>query len=61
MQTSRRKIKFIDTLKSIYDHGGITRFWRGSLLIGTASVPAHALYFSVYELMKKEFGVNDKV
>lgn len=61
MQTSRTKMKFYDTIRSIYNSGGITRFWRGSMLIGTASVPAHSLYFSVYEIMKKKLGVNQSV
>ena len=61
MQTARKKIGMRQTLNSIYDQGGFSRFWRGSLLIGSASVPAHALYFSVYEYFKKRLGVNDAV
>jgi hypothetical protein len=61
MQTSRKKLNFLETLKTIYLSGGITRFWRGSMLIGAASVPAHSLYFSVYEVMKNKLGVNDAV
>ena len=61
MQTARKKTKFFDTLRSIYTNGGVSRFWRGSMLIGTASVPAHSLYFSIYEIMKKKMGVNEAV
>lgn len=61
MQTARTKMKLLETINSIYSSGGITRFWRGSMLIGTASVPAHSLYFSVYEIMKKKLGVNQSV
>jgi|LauGreDrversion4_2_1035121.scaffolds.fasta_scaffold1181355_2 hypothetical protein len=61
MQTSRNKLNFFETVKTIYLSGGITRFWRGSMLIGAASVPAHSLYFSVYEIMKNKLGVNETV
>lgn len=50
-----------ETLNSIHSEGGFRRLWRGSLLIGAASVPAHAMYFSIYELFKKKLGVNDNV
>ncbi len=61
MQTSKKYISFSHTLKSIYLYGGFVRFWKGSLLIGSASVPAHALYFSVYEMGKKTYGVDESV
>ncbi len=61
MQTSKNKLRFRDTLRSLYDQGGYKRFWKGSLLIGGASVPAHSMYFSVYEVLKKKLGVNEAV
>lgn len=61
MQTAKKKLKFRETFKSLYYQGGVSRFWKGSLLIGTASVPAHALYFSVYERIKDVSGVNQAV
>jgi hypothetical protein len=61
MQTSSTTVSMRQTLNSIYLDGGVKRFWRGSLLIGAASVPAHAMYFSVYELFKKKLGVNETV
>jgi hypothetical protein len=61
MQTAKKKLSVFKTFESLYNQGGLSRFWKGSLLIGTASIPAHALYFSVYELAKKELGVNDDV
>jgi solute carrier family 25 iron transporter 28/37 len=60
MQSSSKKLTFKDTINKIYNNGGMARFWKGSMLIGTASVPAHALYFSVYELMKLKLGVDNK-
>jgi solute carrier family 25 iron transporter 28/37 len=61
MQTSTKKTTFFGTLNTIYSNGGFSRFWKGSMIIGTASVPAHSLYFSVYEVCKKKFGVNNTV
>jgi solute carrier family 25 iron transporter 28/37 len=58
MQTSKKYISFTHTMQSIYLFGGFGRFWTGSFLIGSASVPAHALYFSVYEMGKKTYGVE---
>ena len=34
------------------------RFWRGVSVIALASVPAHAAYFSAYELAKKKLEVD---
>jgi len=59
MQTSTKRLGIIKTAKAIYKQGGFSRFWKGSFLIGTASVPAHSLYFSVYEMAKFHTGVNN--
>ncbi len=48
-----------ETSRAIYNQGGFFRFWKGSMLIGTACVPAHSLYFSIYELAKHHTGVNN--
>lgn len=61
MQTSNTNFGFKKTLINIYSNGGFNRFWKGSLLIGSASVPAHSLYFSIYELMKVKLGVEESV
>ena len=52
MQTSVQSLSFRQTLSNINEKGGFFRFWKGSFLIGSASIPAHSLYFSVYEYMK---------
>jgi hypothetical protein len=44
----------------LYSEGGLLRFWKGSSVIATGCIPAHASYFSVYEYMKKFTGVDDK-
>jgi hypothetical protein len=61
MQSSTTKLSFTETIRKIHDNGGMYRFWKGSMLIGTASIPAHAFYFSVYELMKLKLGVDKEV
>lgn len=61
MQTSRKFTSFTKTINAIYNNGGFIRFWKGSFLIGAASVPAHALYFSVYEISKSKLGVDNSV
>jgi Mitochondrial carrier protein len=61
MQTSSKNYGFVKTLKNIYNNGGFARFWKGWFLIGSASVPAHSLYFSVYEFMKVKLGVDKSV
>ncbi len=61
MQTSTRNWGFKKTLNNIYKNGGVGRFWKGWFLIGSASVPAHSLYFSIYEFMKVKLGVEESV
>jgi hypothetical protein len=61
MQTSSQSLSFKETLFNIYEKGGFLRFWKGSFLIGSASIPAHSLYFSVYEYMKIKLGVDNSV
>lgn len=51
---------FIKIVKKLYSEGGIAAFYRGLGLIACGSMPAHAAYFSVYELMRRKFGVNDE-
>jgi len=61
MQTSEKSLTFRETLFNIYEKGGFSRFWKGSFLLGSACVPAHALYFSIYEYMKIKLGVDNNV
>jgi len=35
------------------------RLWRGVHSLAIGCVPAHAAYFSVYELAKSKFGANE--
>lgn len=37
----------------------ITSFWRGSSIIAMGCVPAHSLYFSIYEYTRHHMGLNE--
>lgn len=49
----------IDAVReSIQTSKGISRLWRGVQTMMTGCVPAHALYFSSYELIKRNLSVS---
>lgn len=45
-------------MRGLYREGGFMKFWRGSGVIASGSVPAHASYFAIYELAKRSLGLN---
>jgi solute carrier family 25 iron transporter 28/37 len=49
---------FLKTLKILYRDEGIARFWRGSQIIASGCIPAHAAYFSFYEYLKIKMSVK---
>ena len=52
------KITIPETINVIYDRpGGIFNFWRGSMVMALGCIPAHALFFSIYEYSKNRFGI----
>jgi len=53
MQTLKKKNNFWEVARDLYQAGGIKRFWRGVTAVATGCIPAHACYFSVYEISKK--------
>jgi len=61
MQVSDKFNNIFQTIKSIYNYGGFSHFWRGSLAISVGCIPAHAAYFSVYEFSKFNLGIDNKV
>ena len=61
MQVSDKFNNFFKTIIKIYNHGGFSRFWNGTLVISIGCVPAHAAYFSVYEYSKYNLGVDNHV
>lgn len=56
---ANHNLSFQKILHHLYTEGGVKRFWKGSSVIATGCVPAHALYFSVYEYIKKHTGVDN--
>ena len=61
MQTSSANLSSFETISALYNQGGFNRFWKGSFVLGSACVPAHAFYFSIYEIAKVKLGVENKV
>ena len=57
---SNQKLTFTGVFKDLYKEGGFRRLWKGSSVIATGCVPAHALYFSSYEFIKKHTGVDSE-
>jgi solute carrier family 25 iron transporter 28/37 len=44
--------------KKIYKKGGIRNFYSGSTVLAMGCIPAHGIYFSIYELMMERLGLN---
>lgn len=53
MQTLKKNNQFWEVAKDLYRTEGIKRFYRGVTAVATGCIPAHACYFTVYELSKK--------
>jgi len=60
MQVFKRKIGILETAKYIKKIDGIKKFWNGASIIASGCMPAHAAYFSVYELSKRKLLTNVK-
>jgi hypothetical protein len=46
-------------ISKIYQAGGLLNFYSGSSVLAMGCIPAHAIYFSIYEKAKKALGCND--
>ena len=55
MQASGSRLTFFNTARILYQEEGLFRFWKGAQVIASGCVPAHASYFTVYELLKRYF------
>lgn len=44
----------------LYQDEGFLRFWKGSTIIASGCVPAHASYFLSYEYLKEYFNVDNE-
>ena len=49
-------LSFWQIIRNIYSAGGLSNFYSGSSVLAMGCVPAHAIYFSIYEKAKEAFG-----
>lgn len=47
------KFNFVKIIKNIYQTGGLSNFYSGSSILTMGCIPAHAIYFSIYEKSKE--------
>lgn len=59
MQASKNKLGFFKTVKRLYTEHGLWRFYKGVNVVASGCIPAHAWYFSTYEIAKEKFGIDD--
>lgn len=55
---SSSKSSALETLRRLLKEEGPLRLFRGVSTMLGASLPAHALYFSIFEYAKRTFGAN---
>jgi hypothetical protein len=53
-------MNFFSVLKHIYKTGGIKNFYSGMSLMASGCMPAHAIYFSVYEYARVKLEITDE-
>lgn len=46
-------------VQTIYKKGGLKNFYSGSSVLATGCIPAHGLYFSIYEYMMSALNLQD--
>lgn len=59
IQASTQKMGILTTAKKLYKENGFSRFYKGVNVIASGCIPAHAWYFTTYEVAKETFGVDD--
>lgn len=52
MQVFEGKYTAVETAQRLYNTEGFSKFWRGASVLASGCIPAHAVYFSVYEASK---------
>lgn len=51
---------FTEIISHIYRQpGGFLNFWRGSGVMALGCIPAHALFFSIYEYAQRKLEIHD--
>ena len=51
-------LRFREIIRNIYNHGGISNFYSGSSVLAMGCIPAHAIYFSIYEYAKANIEIS---
>jgi hypothetical protein len=54
-----KNISIPKIMKKIYKNGGIKNFYSGSSILAAGCIPAHGLYFSIYEYSRELLGLNN--
>ena len=49
----------MEIVQNIYQHGGMKNFYSGSSVLAVGCIPAHAIYFSIYEKAKEMLHCNE--
>ena len=53
-----KRMPILSIMKKIYTSGGLTNFYSGSSVVASGCIPAHAIFFSVYEGSMNYFKCN---
>jgi solute carrier family 25 iron transporter 28/37 len=53
------KFRLTEIIKNIYETGGLKNFYSGSSILAMGCIPAHAIYFSIYEKAKEILNCED--
>ena len=56
-----RSLPISQIIRKIYNAGGLSNFYAGSSVVLAGCIPAHALYFSLFEQTKKVLNCNPEV
>lgn len=58
MASKGENVRVIDIVKTIYKEGGITGFWKGSMINFSRSCPVFLTYTFTYEQLRKQLGLG---
>lgn len=52
-------LRLSQIVANIYTHGGLRNFYSGSSVLALGCIPAHAIYFSIYEQARQSIGTSN--
>jgi hypothetical protein len=53
------RLSIVQIIRKIYQSGGVLNFYSGSSVLAMGCIPAHAIYFSIYEKSKNFLGCDN--